>query len=261
MPTATPRASSSRTHAWRTGRSWARAADRAVPPSPGIEKRVSTVTAPPVRPTTTKPNWGSRGGRTRRSACRAIRAGGSPLAAAVRTQSSAKAPGSASSSSRPSRAPAGRPMARAGSTAACRASPGAPPQPTAGNQPSRTAKTVASTAASRNSGRAASTAPRAPARAVGGLCPGPRAPARRVRAPSAAATRRATAREAAISVRETPRADSTSGRTGWPETQEVPKSPRSSPKAQSPSRCRGPASSPVSRRMAARVPGVGSRSA
>ncbi len=82
-----------------------------------------------------------------------MRRAGMPRAAAASAQGSAKAPGSRSSRSRPSSAPAGRPRARPG-----RIVHWSPYQPRAGSQPSWTPTTVASTEAVRNSGSAATIA-------------------------------------------------------------------------------------------------------
>ncbi len=238
----------------RTGRSWARAARRVSRPRPGMSKICSTATAPPVRPTTNRPRLGSSAGTQRRSAWRATDEGGTPRAAAASAHGSANVPGSRSSSSRPSTAPAGRPRAIEGSTMLC-----GPYQPSAGSQPSCTPMTEARTEATRNSGSAASIADPVP---PGRLAPSRRLePSHRVRAHTAATVHTATATAPPISVRETPRACTAEGSTSPPETQDRPASPCSSRTSQRPSRDNGPSSRPSWSRTAASAPGVGSRSA
>ncbi len=244
--------SSARTEPWSSGRSWDLAAPSAVRPRPGTAKTVSTATAPPVRPTTTRPTCGTRAGRARRSAAATTRVLLTPEARHTSVQRSRKTAGSASSTSLPSSPPAGMPIARAGSTRCS-----GPRQPETGSRPHHTPKAISRTVPSRNSGTAASIAPPAPPppRSV------PRAPRTRVAVHSALATSAATASEAAMSVSETPSPDSTEGSTSAPETQDVPRSPRARSPAQPPSSASGPASKPRSRRTAPNASAVGSCSA
>ncbi len=176
-----------------------------------------------------------------------------PKACQVRAQGSLKAAGSDWSSRPPIIAPDGMPRASAGSTMAC-----GPSQPLEGNQPSHTPHTVASSEASRNLGRAARTAAPVPARACRSRRRDPRC---RVRAQTSAATAIVTTSAPSISVKETANADVTWGRTGSPDTQDVPASPRGSPPSQCTRCANGPSSRLSCSRMAASCPGVGSWSA
>ncbi len=193
------------------------------------------------------PNWGTSGGRTRRSAAAETRARLTPAPRHSSTQRSSSTAGSASATSRPSRPPAGTPRAIAGRTRYS-----GPAQPEVGSRPSPTPHTSSATVASRNSGTAASIAANAPA------VPRPR---RSTGATSAPASSTATAKAAPMRPRETWRPETTEGSTSVPDTQDVPRSPRSSPDAHRPSRDRGPASRPRSSRIAASASGVASCSA
>ncbi len=223
------------------------AAPSAVRPMPGTANTVSTATAPPVSPTATIPNCGTRGGSTRRRAAAEMRVLLTPAPRHSSTQRSSSTGGSASATSRPSSPPAGTPSATAGSTMYC-----GPCQPEVGRTPSHTPHTSNATVASRNSGSAASMAANAPAE------PRPRT---RTGATIAQVTRSATPSAAPISASDTWSPETTDGRTSVPDTQDVPRSPRGRRESQLPSRERGPASRPRSERIAARASGVPSCSA
>ncbi len=127
-----------------------------------------------------------------------------------------------------------------------------PCQPEVGSHPSHTPHTSSATVARRNSGTAAAMAANAPA--------DPR-PRTSTGATSATASSTATVSAAAIRPSDTWSPERTDGRISVPDTHEVPRSPRTSPAAQSPSRESGPASSPRSRRTADSASSVGSCSA
>ncbi|GAB2760306.1 hypothetical protein GCM10027072_68510 [Streptomyces bullii] len=127
-----------------------------------------------------------------------------------------------------------------------------PAQPDVGSHPSHTPKASSTTVASRNSGTAASIAANAPVVAR---------PRTSTGATSAHASSTATPNAAPISASDTWSPETTEGRTSVPDTHEVPRSPRSTPEAQFPSRDSGPASRPRSRRTESRASRVGSCSA
>lgn len=253
-PAARPRHMSASTQPCSSGRSWDLAAPNAVRPIPGTAKIVSTATAPPVKATMTIPNWGMTAGSARRSTPSAIRPSVTPAERHSATQRSSNAPGRASPTSLPSIAPAGTPMATAGSTRFA-----GPAHPEVGSHPSHTPTTTSPMVARRNSGHATRIAPTAP---PGRRSPSvPRAPRQTVGAHSAAASSSATMSAHAMSVNEVPIPDATAGPTGWPETHEVPRSPRASPAAHRPRSASGPASSPRSARIASSASAVASCSA
>ncbi|GAB3999156.1 hypothetical protein GCM10029992_27110 [Glycomyces albus] len=124
-----------------------------------------------------------------------------------------------------------------------------------GSSPSHVAKTAIPRVAIRNDGSATSAATATPL----GRPLLPSAARSRDGTQAAAAIATVTASAAPMTVAETPKAGMTVSATGRPVIQEVPRSPRKRPPNQSRRSGAGPASRPISARIASSVSGVGSR--
>ncbi len=118
-----------------------------------MSKICSTATAPPSQPHHEQTHVGQQPGQTSPHGLPRDAPPGQPPRGSGPHPRFPNAPGNRSSTNRPSTAPAGNPSASAGNT-----THRGPYHPSAGNHPSCTPTTVASTDAVRNSGSAASTA-------------------------------------------------------------------------------------------------------